>query len=503
METDEDGSLSSFQNVYRSLLFLVLLYLAGDVLCGKFLRIVPSLVGQIFCGVVFGPSVLNLVSTEFSTLGEMGLVLLICQAGLEMDFETLKKVGPRGGVMAIVGSILPMSLGFILSYKVLNLELKSAIAAGCSFGPTSAGIAMNVLEQCGVLKSQLGQLIVAIAIVDDIFALVVLSQLRALTSSKNGESVNVTDIVIPIVSAILWLVVGGVVALYVMPTVFEKLYQLERRYFEEVKDNVKHDGEEEGDNDQDDSPSLKENVETSVIDPQSTDSLNNATTSDDSLQCSSALCHVVILLFALLPATHYSQASSLCGAFLAGLSACQDPHASRAYNQQLAIIIQWLMRIFFGATIAFQIPIQLFNNSTVIGNGFLLSLSLLGKVMTGPLLTPVIATDGRRWDGQHLRDCAIVGLSMAGEAEFAFLLAGFGLSEGLLSQEIYASVVFAILLSTVMSPVLLRTTLAVFPEKKNCNSNSRHSNVDGRSTSVIITEHNAELNLSQYDEDLP
>jgi len=503
MENDEDGSpSSSFENVYRSLLFLVFLYLAGDVLCGKFLRIVPSLVGQIFCGLVFGPSVLNLVSTEFSTLGEMGLVLLICQAGLEMDFETLKKVGPRGGVMAIVGSILPMSLGFILSYKVLHLELKSAIAAGCSFGPTSAGIAMNVLEQCGVLKSQLGQLIVAIAIVDDIFALVVLSQLRALTTSTNGESVNVTDIVIPIVSAILWLVLGGAVALYVMPTVFEKLYHLERRYFEEIKGNGKH-GEEEGDNDQDDSPSLKENVETTVIDPQSTDTLNNATTSDDSFQCSSSLCHVVILLFALLPATHYSQASYLCGAFLAGLSACQDSHASRAYNQQLAIIIQWLMRIFFGATIAFQIPIQLFNNLTVIGNGFLLSLSLLGKVMTGPLLTPVIATDGRRWDGHHLRDCAIVGLSMAGEAEFAFLLAGFGLSEGLLSQEIYASVVFAILLSTVMSPVLLRTTLAVFPEKKNCNSNSRNSNVDGRSTSVIITEHNAELDMSQYDEDLP
>jgi hypothetical protein len=52
-----------------------------------------------------------------------------------------------------------------------------------------------------------------------------------------------------------------------------------------------------------------------------------------------------------------------------------------------------------------------------------------------------------------------------GEAEFAFLVAKFGLEEGLglLEAETYASVVFAILLSTIHSPVLLRTNLALFP----------------------------------------
>mmetsp|Transcript_13942 Transcript_13942/g.28811 ORF Transcript_13942/g.28811 Transcript_13942/m.28811 type:complete len:112 (-) Transcript_13942:2499-2834(-) len=54
---------------------------------------------------------------------------------------------------------------------------------------------------------------------------------------------------------------------------------------------------------------------------------------------------------------------------------------------------------------------------------------------------------------------------MAGEAEFAFLVAGFGLSEGLLTTETYASVVFAILLSTIVSPVLLQSTLSVFSEE--------------------------------------
>ena len=52
---------------------------------------------------------------------------------------------------------------------------------------------------------------------------------------------------------------------------------------------------------------------------------------------------------------------------------------------------------------------------------------------------------------------------MMGEAEFAFVVAVFGVSEGLVPPDIYASIVWAILLSTLISPLLLRTTLFFFP----------------------------------------
>ena len=44
-----------------------------------------------------------------------------------------------------------------------------------------------------------------------------------------------------------------------------------------------------------------------------------------------------------------------------------------------------------------------------------------------------------------------------------FVIAVFGVSEGLVPPDIYASIVWAILLSTVISPLLLKTTLAFFP----------------------------------------
>ena len=144
----------------------------------------------------------------------------------------------------------------------------------------------------------------------------------------------------------------------------------------------------------------------------------------------------------------------------------------------------------FGASIAFVIPVQLFQDVTVIGRGFLLSLALLGKIMTGPLLTPV-ALDGstrRRFDRNHLRDCLVVGFSMAGEAEFAMLVAGFGLSEGLLEEDIYASTVFAILLSTILSPCLLRLTLALFVVEDNVKENASDEEVAAEEEEEVVTE---------------
>jgi Kef-type K+ transport system membrane component KefB len=98
----------------------------------------------------------------------------------------------------------------------------TAVAVGCSFGPTSAGIALEVLQPCGVLATPLGQLIVAIAIIDDIIALVVLSPLQALTANNGsgndnyGGGVKAAAIVVPIVSALAWLFAGGGIALYVI-----------------------------------------------------------------------------------------------------------------------------------------------------------------------------------------------------------------------------------------------------------------------------------------------
>ena len=277
---------------------------------------------------------------------------------------------------------------------------KNALVAGCSFGPTSAGIAMNVLSQCNVLQTPVGQLVIAAAIVDDILALVILSQLQVFT--KNS-SVSLVEIVLPIASAILWLIVGGTFALFIFPNLHMKLIDL----LAKCKSN---------------------SLQSSQI---------------------SLLC-LFILLFVLLPATYYTRASYLMGAFLSGLAFCQDSTGlDTLFRRQFKQVMTWLMKIFFASTIGFQVPIRSFTNGKVIKIGFFFTLALLGKFAVG-LLTPNFhdKTTVRQFRGIHLRDCVLVGLSMMGEAEFAFIVALFGFTEGLVPPDIYSSIVFAILMSS-------------------------------------------------------
>lgn len=445
--TTEDvftGVPSTYEDLYGVFLFLVVLYIMGDVVCQRGLKIVPSLVGYIASGVAFGPEGWDWVPMDpesWVLLGNLGLVLLITQAGLEMDLEILNKIGVRGFVIAVIGSILPISLGMLLSWAVLNQSGTTVVAMGCCFGPTSAGIAINVLGKCHVLEAPLGQLIVAAAIVDDILALLVLSQLQALVAPEGD--VSVPDIAVPIVSAFAWLFVGGALALFAAPKCIRYLFRctqssLGSRIIQLFRIDPHHQPDEN-----------RDNMGFSVV-------------------------AVLGLLACLLPATNASQASYLLGAFLAGLAFCQEEGLDECFRKEFQRLIDWLMRIFFAATIGFQVPLSLFGDGKVIANGLILSLSLLGKVAVGPLLTPIFDDEEdertsnqktQRWRGRHLRDCAVVGFSMAGEAEFAFVLAVYGVTEGLIPPDLYASVVLAILLSTIWSPIMLRIVLAISPYK--------------------------------------
>jgi Kef-type K+ transport system membrane component KefB len=451
--SDDDffaGVPSSSKDSYGILLFFGALFLVGDLFCARVLRIVPPLVGHIVVGILFGPQGLDWVQPSPETwvlLGNLGLLLLILQAGLEMDYPILKLVGLRGVIVAVVVLILPVSIGTGIASFYLD-GWKSAFAAGCSFGPTSAGIAMNVLGRCNVLQRPVGQFIVAAAIVDDILALVVLSQLQALTT----ENPSVSDVVVPIVSAILWLFVGGAIALFVSPTVMTKLVSLVRCG-------------------------------------------GPTNTGNDSMV---AMTILFALLFALLPATYFSEASYLLGAFLAGLAFCQDTTGLDAlFRQQFKRIIQWLMKVFFAATIGFQVPVKSFADGAILARGCFFFLAITGKLAAG-LMTPIFDSgdevdDGgghhkvQRFRGKHLRDCLVVGFSMMGEAEFAFVVAVFGVTEGLVPPDVYASIVLAILLSTVLSPLLLRITLAISPysdEKEEATTETQHGSAADQESNV-------------------
>src|SRR5262245_373915 len=74
----------------------------------------PAVVGEIVAGVVVGPSLLGLVDQSdevLRTLGEIGVILLLLDVGLEMDLGELRRAGRASMLVAIVGVVTPMLLG--------------------------------------------------------------------------------------------------------------------------------------------------------------------------------------------------------------------------------------------------------------------------------------------------------------------------------------------------------------------------------------------------------
>lgn len=250
-------------------------------------------------------------------------------------------------------------------------------------------------------------MIVSAAVIDDMIALVVLSQLEALV----GE-ITVQGILIPVISALLFLILGGYICIFILPGLIDK-YILSR-FDENNHDKVE-------------------------------------------------LALMFGLLLGLMPATYYAEASYLMGSFLAGLTFCSSDGLHHRFVRQFKRVLQWLMRIFFSASIGFQVPIKDFGDPTVIWQGLVFCFALTGKILVG-FMVPNFS-QGRRFTGNHLRDCLVTGFSMAAEGEFAFVIAVFSVDAGLIDKDLYASVVLAVLISTIIPPFALRFTITYYNRK--------------------------------------
>merc|ERR1719510_934116 len=98
----------------------------------------------------------------------------------------------RGFAVGVIGSLLPMGIGFGLA-TALGSEWKAALCIGATLAPTSMGIALNVLRSGKVLNTPTGQLVIAAAVLDDVLALIILSEIQAL------EEMHWYNFVLPVV----------------------------------------------------------------------------------------------------------------------------------------------------------------------------------------------------------------------------------------------------------------------------------------------------------------
>lgn len=80
--------------------------------------------------------------------GEVGLLMLFLEAGLDVDLEMLKLVGARGLMLSMLACCVALGLGTLISHLVLGNGWVESFGVGATLAPTSMGIALNVLRSC-------------------------------------------------------------------------------------------------------------------------------------------------------------------------------------------------------------------------------------------------------------------------------------------------------------------------------------------------------------------
>lgn len=137
-------------------------------------------------------------SEVISVLAELGVIVLLFEIGLESDLRELSKVGAQAAVVAIVGVVVPFTLGTLGLVSIFHVAVIPAIFAGAALTATSIGITSKVLAELGHLKSTEGQIIVGAAVIDDVLGIIVLAVVASL--AKTGE-VDLLNVLYLIVSA--------------------------------------------------------------------------------------------------------------------------------------------------------------------------------------------------------------------------------------------------------------------------------------------------------------
>lgn len=164
----------------------------------------PNAVGQVVLGVILGSAVLGWVSHSplLHWFGEIGVVLLLGVAGIELGFDRLKAAGWAGGLVATLGFVLSVGGGYAIGH-LFDSPSDEALYLGLALGATSIGISVQVLEQFGLVGHRVADIVIAAAVIDDVIALYLLGAAHGFLS----DGLSVPEVIVFVLLAIV--VLGG------------------------------------------------------------------------------------------------------------------------------------------------------------------------------------------------------------------------------------------------------------------------------------------------------
>lgn len=173
-------------------LWIALILIAAKIssLIGKLGQ--PTVLGELLIGVLMGN--LGLLGFHYfeplkhdaiiAFLGELGVIILLFQIGLESNIKQMAKVGKTAFLVAIVGVILPFIAGTYLigPWLMPGLSSNAYLFLGATLTATSVGITARVFKDLNKLQTKEAQIVLGAAVIDDVLGLIILAVVTAIVT---------------------------------------------------------------------------------------------------------------------------------------------------------------------------------------------------------------------------------------------------------------------------------------------------------------------------------
>ena len=196
----------------------------------------PAVAGEVLAGLILGPTILNFLGWSVFTdahiaetvtlLAEVGVLLLMFIAGLELHLEDLVQSGRVAVLVGILSFLVPLFMGYVLA-NIFGFEREHALFFGLLIAPTSVSISAQTLLELGAIRSKVGVTLLGAAVIDDMLVVLGLSLFLAFFGSAAAASVNFASIIWILVRMIVFLVGASAIGLWVLPRLTRLIDRLE------------------------------------------------------------------------------------------------------------------------------------------------------------------------------------------------------------------------------------------------------------------------------------
>jgi monovalent cation:H+ antiporter-2, CPA2 family len=353
----------------------------------------PALVGYLLAGVAIGPATPGFVADAqiAAQLSEIGVMLLMFGVGLHFSVKDLLDVRKIALPGAVVQMLVATALGAGMA-AWWGWPLGSALVFGLSLSVASTVVLLKALESRGILDSANGRIAVGWLVVEDLAMVLVLVLLPVLAPSMGGRAADESDRGTALTIFITLLQVGGFVAFMLI---------LGRRLFPWMLWQVAKTGSRE----------------------------------------LFTLCVVAAAVSIAYGSAALFGVSFALGAFFAGMVLRESEFSQRAAEQTLPLQDAFAVLFFVSVGMLFDPAILVEEPLAVLAT---VAIILAGKSLAAVALVLVLRYPART--------ALIVAASLAQIGEFSFILAGLGLSLGLLTKEAQSLVVAGALISIALNP---------------------------------------------------